>query len=112
VLVEGVGGVMVPLDDHNTVRDWIVALDLPVLLVAGTYLGSVSHTLTALAALREGAVRPAAIVVNESAESVGMENTRASLAAHVDRVPLIALPRNGSDAAFDTLANLTSGPAA
>lgn len=112
VLVEGVGGVMVPIDEYNTVRDWIVALDLPVLLVAGTYLGSVSHTLTALTALREGAVRPTAIVVNESADGVGTENTLASLATHVDRVPLIALPRNAGDDAFDALANLTSGHAA
>ncbi|MGD9921277.1 MAG: dethiobiotin synthase, partial [Pseudorhodoplanes sp.] len=47
VLVEGVGGVMVPLDQDSTVLDWITELELPVLLVAGSYLGSISHTLTA-----------------------------------------------------------------
>jgi dethiobiotin synthetase len=113
VLVEGVGGVMVPLDAHNTVRDWIVALDLPVLLVAGTYLGAVSHVLTALAALRESGVRPAAVVLNESADGVGIENTWASLAPHVDRIPLISVARNGTDGkAFEALANLTSEHAA
>jgi dethiobiotin synthetase len=112
VLVEGIGGLMVPLDEHNTVRDWIVALDLPVLLVAGTYLGAVSHTLTALAALRETGVRPDAVIVNESADGVGTENTLASLAPHVDRIPLIAIPRNGGDEAYEALVNLTSGHAA
>jgi dethiobiotin synthetase len=52
-LIEGVGGVMVPLDERHTVRDWIVASGLPCVLVAGSYLGSLSHTLTALEALQK-----------------------------------------------------------
>ena len=42
---------MVPLDDTHTVLDWIAAVDAPVLLVTGSYLGSLSHTLTALGML-------------------------------------------------------------
>ncbi|HWE05801.1 MAG TPA: dethiobiotin synthase, partial [Rhizomicrobium sp.] len=38
LFIEGVGGVMVPLDAENTVLDWIAALHAPVILVAGTYL--------------------------------------------------------------------------
>ena len=38
---------MVPLDAQHTVLDWMAAL-LPVLLVVGGYLGTISHTLTAL----------------------------------------------------------------
>ncbi len=56
-LIEGIGGVMVPLDDTHTVLDWIVELGAPVLLVAGSYLGTLSHTLTAVAALRARGVR-------------------------------------------------------
>ncbi len=47
VLIEGIGGVMVPLDERHTVLDWIAALEVPALLVVGTYLGTLSHTLTA-----------------------------------------------------------------
>jgi dethiobiotin synthetase len=93
LLIEGIGGVMVPLDVRHTVRDWIAALRLPALLVAGTYLGAVSHTLSALAALREVGVRPAAIVVNESQGGVGIGETLAALAPHVADVPLQALGR-------------------
>ena len=46
LLIEGIGGVMVPLDDRHTVLDWMVALTCPVMLVTGSYLGSLSHTLT------------------------------------------------------------------
>ena len=48
VVIEGVGGVMVPLDDRRTVLDWITALDVPAVLVSGSYLGAISHTLCAL----------------------------------------------------------------
>jgi len=52
VLIEGVGGIMVPLDDERTVLDWIVAAGAPVVLVVGDYLGTISHTLTAVEVLR------------------------------------------------------------
>ena len=98
VLVEGVGGVMVPLDEHNTVREWMMALDLPVLLVAGTYLGAVSHALTAVAALREVGVTPSAIAVNESSDGVGLERTLASLSPHLGDIPTFAIGRDDSPA--------------
>ena len=50
-LVEGVGGIMAPMTPHQTVRDWVSFLHWPVILVVGSYLGSLSHTLTAIEAL-------------------------------------------------------------
>lgn len=95
LLIEGIGGVMVPLDGRHTVRDWIAALDIPTLLVCGTYLGSLSHTLTALAALREVGVAPAALIVNESAGStVSLDDTLFSLAPHAGGIPVLALRRD------------------
>lgn len=95
LLIEGIGGGMVPLDARHTVREWIAALDIPVVLVTGTYLGALSHTLTALAALREAGVVPAMIVVNESAGSpVSVADAIASLAPHVGGIALIILRRD------------------
>src|SRR5258707_9986554 len=48
LLIEGVGGVMVPLDDRRTVLDLMSVLRIPVVLVAGSYVRTISHTLTAL----------------------------------------------------------------
>ena len=59
---------MVPLDDTHTVLDWIVELGAPVLLVAGSYLGTLSHTLTGRGGARAREAAPRAIVVSESAE--------------------------------------------
>jgi dethiobiotin synthetase len=92
VLVEGVGGTMTPLNERDTVLDWIAALGCPVVLVAGSYLGTLSHTLTAIAAMRARRVAPVAIVVSESEDAPPLEETVASLARHVDE-PVIAVPR-------------------
>ena len=95
LLIEGVGGAMVPLTARHTVRDWIAALDIPTLLVCGTYLGALSHTLTALAALRAVGVVPAMLVVNESAGStVSVADTLASLTPHRGDIPVAVLGRD------------------
>lgn len=96
--VEGVGGVMVPLDNTHTVLDWMVALGWPVILVAGSYLGTISHTLTALQALQQARLEIAALVVNESdASSVSLAETMEGLAPFVGHIPWrIAQPRVAS----------------
>lgn len=76
VLIEGVGGVMVPLNDRRTVLDWMEAIGIPALLVVGNYLGSISHTLTAISALKQRHIPIHAIIVNESeTSSVSMQMT-------------------------------------
>jgi dethiobiotin synthetase len=94
VLIEGVGGVMVPLNDRRTVRDWIAALGIPVVLVTGSYLGTLSHTLTALVALAGAAIVPRAIVVSDSVETpLPLAETMAALGRFADDVPIIGVPR-------------------
>jgi dethiobiotin synthetase len=93
-LIEGIGGVMVPLDAEHTVLDWITALKKPTLLVVGSYLGTLSHTLTAAAALRERGVAVAGLVVSESeVEPVPAAETAATLARFVAPVAVRVLPR-------------------
>jgi dethiobiotin synthetase len=80
LLIEGVGGVMVPLDERHTVLDWMEVLGLPLILVTGNYLGAISHTLTAIDACKRRALDLAALVVNASECSpVSMEETVATL---------------------------------
>lgn len=65
VLVEGAGGVMSPLTDTHTNIDLAADLGLPVVLLATSYLGAVSHTLTAIDALTRRDLKPVMIVVTE-----------------------------------------------
>ena len=93
-LIEGIGGVMVPLDGEHTVLDWIAALEAPALLVVGSYLGTLSHSLTAVAALRARGVTLAGLIVSESEQQpVPAAETAATLARFVAPVPIRLLPR-------------------
>jgi dethiobiotin synthetase len=108
LLIEGVGGLMVPLDDRHTVLDWISALDIPVLLTSGSYLGALSHTLTALDVLASHRRAVAAVVVNESPDStVSLDETIDTLrrfAPGVDILPLPRLAAGGDHPAFARIA--------
>jgi dethiobiotin synthetase len=94
VLVEGVGGVCVPLDETHTVLDWIAESELPALLVTGSYLGTLSHTLTAVAVLRARGIALAGLVLCESAESpVPLAETRAALLRFTGELACAEVPR-------------------
>ena len=97
-LIEGVGGVMVPLDDRHTVVDWMDALNLPIILVVGSYLGAISHTLTAIECLRVRGLNIAALVMSETADSaVPLTEAQAGLADFIADIPLrVVQPRVSS----------------
>lgn len=96
VLIEAAGGVMSPLNAHETMLDLAVALDLPAVFVAGTYLGALSHALTGLAALKARGVTVAALALVESLDSVGLAQTAASLSGHCPDLPIAPLVRGAS----------------
>jgi len=74
LIVEGAGGVLVPLNDRDTMLDLMVHLSLPVIVVSRHYLGSINHTLLTVSALRSRGVAVAGILFNgdsnEATESV------------------------------------------
>ena len=93
LLIEGAGGVMSPLSDESTMLDLAAGLSLPVLLVAGSYLGTISHTLTALLALRSAGVGVLAVVVSESLDAPDLDETVRSLIRLEPEAPVIPLRR-------------------
>src|SRR5580704_14767567 len=74
LLIEGVGGVMVPLDDRHTVLDWMSALAIPVIIVVGNYLGTISHTLTALDVVAGRKLEVLGVVVSDTARTASLED--------------------------------------
>ena len=108
LLIEGVGGIMVPLGDRCTTLDWMKALKLPVILVAGSYLGTISHTLTALAVLRHAALQVAAVVISESeASTVALDETAATITAFgATKVLALARDARAQGPVFAELADL------
>jgi dethiobiotin synthetase len=93
LLIEGIGGVMVPLDARRTVLDWMTALRYPLIVVVGSYLGTFSHTLTALHVLAQRNLSIAAVVVSETpASAVPLDEAVATIAGFAD-IDVMALPR-------------------
>jgi dethiobiotin synthetase len=64
IIVEGVGGILVPMDPKHTVLDVAQWLGLPTVIVARPALGTINHTLLTLAALRSRHIPVAGVVIN------------------------------------------------
>jgi len=111
VITEGVGGVMAPLSEEETVADWMTALSWPVVLVAGSYLGTLSHTLTAVEAVKYRGLKLSGVVISQSADSpVPFLETIETVARFVAETPVIGLPWH--DTARETIENLPNIAAA
>ena len=86
LIVEGAGGVMVPINASELMIDLILRLELPVLLASRSTLGTINHTLLSLAALRQARTPVAGVVM------IGPENNdnRRSIENYGD-VPVIGI---------------------
>lgn len=95
VLVEGVGGVMVPLGAEWDVRDLMVKLELPVLIVGRAELGGINHALMTEEAVRQRGVAIVAILLNHpasprgDAEHVRQVNSTVALLRERSLVPVL-----------------------
>jgi dethiobiotin synthetase len=94
VLVEGAGGLLVPLTERETYADLAVALDLPVLLVARAGLGTVNHTALTIEALERRGLAIAGVVLNRTApeDDPSVPFNAAEIARLTRREPLVTLP--------------------
>lgn len=110
LLVEGVGGAMVPLAPGWTVRRIIEVTGLPALVITHSALGALSHTLTTVEALRVRDIPVAGVVVSASVDQpVPLEETRATLELHLEGVPVLAVPRcDPAPAGWDQVPDLTT----
>ena len=90
LLIEGIGGIMVPLDDKHTVLDWMTALHIPLVLVTGSYLGTLSHTLTASTCWPAAASssNPSSSTIRRAQQSP-MQNASDTLANFARPIPIV-----------------------
>jgi dethiobiotin synthetase len=97
LLIAGVGGIMVPLDNDRTILDVMMALRLPLILVTGSYQGTISHTLTALDSLfRRDMNLISTIVCETPGSTVPLDDVVASIGRFT--APVIGLPRQRAQA--------------
>ncbi|MFP4418285.1 MAG: dethiobiotin synthase [Chitinispirillaceae bacterium] len=98
-LVEGAGGLLVPLNDSHYMLDLIVALSLPVILVTSPKLGTLNHTFLSYKALIERNIPVAAIVYNQMVSAVCdyiFEDNRHTIEETIAPTPLFYIGNNDS----------------
>jgi dethiobiotin synthase len=106
LLVEGAGGLLVPLNDEADIADLILRLDIPTILVATPYLGTLNHTFLSVNLIRQRGMRLAGVVVSHCRSHDGDDVIRrdnvATIARRVSPVPVLeagfgALPSRESE---------------
>jgi dethiobiotin synthetase len=93
IVVEGVGGLMVPLAREYLVRDFAGELSLPVVIAARPGLGTISHSLLTIEAARAVALRVQAVVLTPWPDEPNeMERSNMETIERFGEVPVIGLP--------------------
>jgi dethiobiotin synthetase len=92
LIVEGVGGLLVPLRADYSVCDFAVALELPVLIAARPGLGTINHTLLTLRVARDAGLNVLAIVLTPWPRQPSvMESSNRQTIAHIGAVEVQVL---------------------
>ena len=85
LIIEGAGGIMVPLNNDLLILDWVRTLDIPVLIVAPNRLGVINHTLLTINALGNYGVDIMGVILNGEPD---MDHVQAI--EHFGKTPVLA----------------------
>lgn len=92
LLVEGAGGLLVPVGEHWTIADLAARLALPLVIVARAGLGTVNHTLLTVEAARRRGLQVAGVVLNgRRSDSDRSVDTNPELIESYGDVPVLAV---------------------
>lgn len=105
MLIEGIGGVMVPMDDRHTVLDMIGWLGLPVLIVTRPDLGTINHTLLTVQTLRSIGAKIAGIIINRypADGATTAQETNPKVLEKWSKLPILTLVPDTTEPLLPTL---------
>ncbi|SDG18151.1 dethiobiotin synthase [Halorientalis regularis] len=106
-VVEGIGGLRVPLANGREVVDLVADLDVPALVVARSGLGTINHTALTVETLRARGVTVAGIVCNEYAGETTAERTNPDVIAGMTGVSVETVPPLSLDEPGDAVAGVS-----
>ena len=90
LLVEGAGGLLVPITREKMMADLVLHLKLPVLIISRTGLGTINHTLLSVEVARQRGVEVAGVIFNHLGPRRGLaERTNPSVIRHFLDVPIL-----------------------
>lgn len=92
LVIEGAGGLLVPINQHHCVIDLIQHLKAQVVLVSRNYLGSINHTLLSAQALKAYNIAVKGIIFNgepmEGTEEIILHHTGYKCLGYIDEEPI------------------------
>ncbi len=92
LFIETLGGIFSPINRYSTMCNIIQAMRGEVILLTGNYLGSLSHTIATVTALKTFNIKIAAVIINETGQSdIPAEETKKSLKNFINE-PISILP--------------------
>lgn len=97
VIVEGIGGLLVPITGSVSVADMAAMFDLPLVIVGRIGLGTINHTLLTLEAARQRGLKVAGVVLNgydPSGATLAEETASRTIAAVAKILPPIVVPKD------------------
>ena len=99
LIVEGAGGLLVPINEDETVADMIVRLGLPVILVSRHYLGSINHTLLSIQLVQSLNIPLAGVIYSggDSPETVRIIGEQTGIRPLVELPELETVDKAGID---------------
>ncbi|WP_306349654.1 dethiobiotin synthase [Flavobacterium sp. '19STA2R22 D10 B1'] len=90
LIIEGAGGIFVPLNDSDTIID-LIQPDYKVIVVSRHYLGSINHTLLTIEALKNKGIQVAGIIFsgneNSASESMVLKKTGIKMVGRIEEEP-------------------------
>jgi dethiobiotin synthetase len=98
ILVEGAGGLLVPILEGYDFRELAAEWELEIMLVVANRLGALNHALLTVEAIKTHGLRLRAVVLNQINESESLaEQTNPGILAHLLPAPLICLAHGQTD---------------
>lgn len=99
MVVEGAGGILVPLSIKYAYGDLASAIKLPVIIVARPGLGTINHTLLTVSALQLRRIAIAGIIINHAGERQAglVERTSPSVIAEISKMKILGTVRHGEE---------------
>lgn len=87
VIIEGAGGLMVPITDDVFTIDYISSHNLPTVLVTNGVLGSINHTVLSLEAIASRGIRLAGVIYNRhfDSDAIIADDTRGFIRRYIGR---------------------------
>ena len=93
LIVEGIGGLLVPIDEYYFVVDLANEMELPLIIVCRPNLGTINHTLLTVSYAREHGLDVKGIIVNESVENCDdvVKKTNADEIKRLTNLPILGM---------------------